>query len=200
VTRDALPRLHAITDERVARRDDLAAVARKLARDATSPIAFHARGRLLSGREHFELARRLPRPLFVNDRLDIALATSAAGVQLGHDSLSVAAARRLGPHWWIGRAVHDLPAARAALAAGADYLVVGPVFPTATHPGLKPLGIDGFAAFAQLGKPAIAIGGITSQRAPEVAAAGGYGVAAIRALWDAEDPGATARAMLEAFV
>jgi thiamine-phosphate pyrophosphorylase len=193
----ALPRLHAITDERVARRADLDAVAGALQSAGAGTIAFHARGRGLSGREHHDLARRLPRPLIVNDRLDIALATDASGVQLGHGSLSVAAARALRAAWWIGRSVHDLTEARTAVAERADYLVAGPVFATATHPGRPALGLDAFARIATLGVPTIAIGGVTRDVAAEIRDAGAYGLAAIRALWDASDPGLAARELLE---
>jgi thiamine-phosphate diphosphorylase len=199
--RAALPRLHAITDERIARRPDLGDIARQLAVIGGADLALHARGRMLSGLEHFELANRLstypPSRLFVNDRLDVALAADAAGVQLGHSSLDVEEARRLNADWWIGKSVHDLPEAEAARASGADYLVVGPVFPTATHPGREPLGPMRLAAIARLGLPTIAIGGVTPERIAAVRNAGVHGIAAIRALWDAADPAGAARRMLE---
>ena len=202
--RRPLPRLHAITDERIARRADLDEVARELAAGGGANLAFHARGHALSGLEHFELANRLRLyasvPLFVNDRLDIALAVDAAGVQLTPGSLSPADARRLSPRWWIGKSVHDLAGAEAARAEGPDYLVVGPVFPTATHPDLAPLGLEGLREIVALGAglPVIAIGGVTARNAGEVREAGAYGAAAIRALWDAAEPAAAARQMLEA--
>ncbi len=184
--RPPLPRLHAITDERIARRAEL---------------AFHARGRQLSGLEHYELAIRLSAypstRLFVNDRLDIALAAGAAGVQLGAGSLDPEHARRLNPNWWIGKSVHGVREAEAAQAAGADYLVVGPVFATLTHPERDPLGPGPLAAIVALGLPVIAIGGVTPARVPEVRAAGVYGVAAIRALWDAADAAEAARKMVQ---
>ena len=199
--RTPLPHLHAITDERIARRWDLDAVARVLAASGGPDLAFHARGRALTGLEHYELATRLsvypPTRLFVNDRLDVALAVKAAGVQLGKASLPVNAARRLDAAWWIGRSVHDFAEADAAKAEGADYLLVGPVYPTATHPDRPPLGLDTLAQIATLGLPVIAIGGIGPGRVREVKAAGAYGVAAIRALWDAADAGDVARRMLE---
>ena len=198
--RAPLPRVHAITDERVARRDDLDRVARALVDAAGDGIALHARGRTLTGREHFDLARRLPGRRFVNDRLDVALAAGAEGVQLGTSSLGVAAARTLRPVWWIGRSVHDLAEARAALAEAADYLVVGPVFATATHPGREPLGLPAFARIVEVGLPAIAIGGVTRLRAVELRGAGAYGVAAISVLWDARHPDQAARELLEVFV
>lgn len=196
-----LPRVHAVTDERVARRPDLERVVSELAR-AGPGVALHARGRSLSGLEHYALAIRLsghpPIRVFVNDRLDVALAAGAAGVQLAADSLPVDAARRLGPQWWIGRSVHSLDQACAAQAEGADYLLAGPVYETATHPDATPLGVDGLREIVELGPPVIAIGGIRPERARDLARAGVYGVAAIRALWDAPEPAAAARAFLEA--
>ena len=203
--RPPLPRLHAITDERIARRADLLDVARELAKGGGSQLAFHARGRSLSGREHYELAVRLSESqtvrLFVNDRLDVALAVPTAGVQLGHGSLPVSAARALNPLWWIGKSVHDLAEAEAARTEGADYLVVGPVFATASHPGggRAPLGLVRLQAIASAvdGLPVIAIGGITADRVHDVRNSGAYGVAAIRALWDDAEPAEAARRIRE---
>jgi thiamine-phosphate pyrophosphorylase len=200
--RGPLPRLHAITDERVARRPDVQEIARDLAAGGGEQLALHARGRELTGREHYELADRLsacpPARPFVNDRLDIALAARATGVQLGHGSVAPADARRLNPEWWIGMSVRDLDEARAAETAGADYLLIGPVYATLTHPDRPLLGVHGFAEIARVGLPAIAIGGVTAERVVELRVAGAYGVAAIRALWDAVEPSAAARAMLDA--
>ncbi len=195
-----LPRLHAVSDERTARRPDLLQVGTALAAGAPG-IALHARGRALSGREHHELARRLAAVraarLIVNDRLDIALAIGAVGVQLGARDIAVADARRLHPAWLIGRSVHSAAEAAAAQDSGADYLVLGPVFATASHPGAPPLGLAVVRAVARLTIPIIAIGGITPERVGAVRAAGAWGVAAIRALWDAPDPAMTAAAMRE---
>jgi len=201
--RPPLPRLHAITDERIARRADLDDIARELAIGGGSDLAFHARGRELTGREHFDLAVQLSNSqtvrLFVNDRLDVALAVPTAGVQLGHGSLPVSAARALNPLWWIGKSVHDLAEADAARAEGADYLVVGPVFATATHPGRSPLGLAKLQQIAAAAGeiPVIAIGGITADGVREVRSSGAYGVAAIRAFWDDAEPAAAARRMRE---
>ncbi|MGE5743626.1 MAG: thiamine phosphate synthase [Gemmatimonadota bacterium] len=193
--------MHAVTDERIARRPDLDRVVSEFAR-AGPGIALHARGRSLSGLEHFELAIRLsghpPIRLFVNDRLDVALAAGAIGVQLTGDSLPVDAARKLRPEWWIGRSVHSVAQARSAQAEGADYLLAGPVFETATHPGATPLGVAALRNIVALGHPVIAIGGIDPARVRDLARVGVYGVAAIRALWDAPEPGDATRAFLEA--
>jgi thiamine-phosphate pyrophosphorylase len=201
--RTPLPRLHAITDERIARRGDIDDIARELAKGGGSDLAFHARGRTLTGVEHYELAARLsacpPARLFVNDRLDVALAVPTAGVHLGGGSLPARAARALNPLWWIGKSVHDLAEAEAARTEGADYLVVGPVYATPSHPGRRPLGIERLRAIvaAMDELPVVAIGGITIDRVTEVKNTGAYGIAAIRALWDDGEPGAAVRRMRE---
>src|SRR2546427_11279892 len=100
-------------------------------------------------------------------------------------------------HWWIGVSVHDLEEAGAAQAAGADYLLVGAVYATATHPDRAPLAPEDLAVIVALGLPVIAIGGVTPDRIPGLRAAGAYGAAAIRALWDATDPAGAVRRMLQ---
>lgn len=198
--RAPLPRLHAITDERIARSADVDAIARALADGGGTDLAIHARGRALTGSEHYELALRLsvlPSSLFVNDRLDVALAVPTAGVQLGHGGVPISAARALNPRWWIGKSVHDLAEADAARAEGADYLVVGPVYASATHPDRPAIGLERLRETVALGLPVIAIGGVTPERVRAVRAAGAYGIAAIRALWDAAEPADAARRMRE---
>jgi thiamine monophosphate synthase len=71
------------------------------------------------------------------------------------------------------------------------------VFPTASHPERTPLGLSGLADIAALGLPVVAIGGITPERVAAVRAAGAYGVAAIRGLWDALEPDTAAQQVLE---
>jgi thiamine-phosphate pyrophosphorylase len=120
----------------------------------------------------------------VNDRLDVALATSAHGVHLRGDSLPNAAVRRIAPAGFvIGRSIHD--AAGAAAASAADYLIAGSVFATASKPHAPArLGLDGLAAVvaAAAGSPVWAIGGVTAERIPQLVARGASGVAAIGAL------------------
>jgi thiamine-phosphate pyrophosphorylase len=200
-----LPRLHAITDEQIARRHDVETVARALADGGGTDLAIHARGRSLTGLEHYDLSVRLSvftSFLFVNDRLDVALTVPAAGVHLGQASLPIDAARTLNPQWWIGKSVHNLDEADAARLAGADYLVVGPVYETASHPDRPALGIERVRQITALDPelPVIAIGGITLDRIQGVRAAGAYGVAAIRALWDDAEPVEAARRMRKELV
>ncbi|HYK11766.1 MAG TPA: thiamine phosphate synthase [Gemmatimonadales bacterium] len=194
-----LPRLHAITDERIARLPDLEDRSRALG--ATGSLALHARGHSLTGRDHLALARVLSSAaagrVFINDRLDVALAVEAAGVQLSGLGLSPKEARRLRHDWWIGVSVHTPEEAAAARDLGADYLLVGPVFATPTHPEARPLGVEGLARFTPLGVPVVAIGGISRTNAREVVAGGAHGLAVIRALWDAPDPGRAAQEIMK---
>lgn len=118
--------------------------------------------------------------LVVNDRVDVALACGADGVQLRGDSIPVAAARRLGRSGFlIGRSVHGVD---QAIAAGdADYLVAGTVFPSASKAvGTPLLGVEGLRAVVRaVNRPVLAIGGISDGRIGEVADTGAAGFAAI---------------------
>jgi thiamine-phosphate diphosphorylase len=89
-----------------------------------------------------------------------------------------------------------LDEAAAAVQEGADYLMVGTVYESASHPDRPAAGVDLVRQTSRLGIPVIAIGGITPDRTAEVREAGAYGVAAIRALWEAADPAAAALDLL----
>jgi thiamine biosynthesis protein ThiS len=201
----ALPRLHAVTDDRVIARGDVVSRAEALAKAAGSSLAVHLRSRALPGGPLLSLARELKDRiapsgawLIVNDRADIARIVNAPALVSGRGGLGVEGARKAAPHALIGRSVHDGAEVRAATAEGADFLVAGSVFATASHPDLSPAGI-GLVREAAAGElPVIAIGGMTPERTTEVISVGAWGVAAIRALWDAGDPGAAALAFLAA--
>jgi thiamine-phosphate pyrophosphorylase len=126
------------------------------------------------------VARGTPTRIVVNDRLDVALACGAGGVHLRGDSIPSASARRLAPPGFlIGRSVHSV--AEAIAAEGADYLIAGTVFPSASKPAAAPLlGVEGLRAIVRaIDRPVLAIGGVSSGRIGEVAAAGAAGLAAI---------------------
>jgi thiamine-phosphate diphosphorylase len=137
--------------------------------------------------------------LLVNDRVDVALAAGADGVHLPAAALPTAAARRLlGPEAWIGRSTHAPAEAEAAAAGGADYVVLGPIYATPSKAAFgEPLGPGALAA-AGARVPLVAIGGITPERVAEVRGAGAYGIAVVRAVLAAPDPGAAARALVAA--
>jgi thiamine-phosphate diphosphorylase len=197
-----LPRLHAVTDAGVLAAPDFGVRAAAIA-SAGPAVALHARDRTAGGAALARAAERmlaLARPpeaaVFVNGRPDVAAALGAQGVQLAGDDLAPADARRILGHGWIGRSVHSAGEAQAAVAEGADFLMVGNVYETPSHPGRPAAGLDLVRAAAALGRPVIAIGGIDAARATEARDAGAYGVAAIRALWNAADPAAAALALL----
>ena len=140
--------------------------------------------------------------LLVNDRVDVALAAGADGVHLGEAGLPVAAARAVAAGregFLVGRSVHAPETAAGAAAVGADYLLFGNVFETASHPGRPAAGTECLRAVVECAPaPVIAIGGITAANARECLRAGAAGVAVIGAVLGAPDPEAAAREMAEA--
>jgi len=156
----------------------------------------------------FELARELRRRctrhgvrLLINDRIDVALAVGADGVHLPVDSFAAGDARALvGPGRLIGVSTHSLEQAQRASAAGADFVVFGPVFATPSkRPFGPPLGLEALAqAAGAVSVPVFAIGGVTVARADAVCRHGAHGIAAIAAVLEATDPTAAARALRRA--
>jgi thiamine-phosphate diphosphorylase len=197
-----LPRVHAFTDGAVLAAGDFGIRAAAIAAGGPA-VALHARhpggtgaGLALTAQRLVSLARPPEAAVFVRGRADIAAVVGGHGVQLGTSDLVPADARRVLPGGWIGRSVHTVEEARAAVAEGADFLVVGSIYRTASHPEREPAGPELVTRTARLGVPVIAIGGVTSKRVAELKEAGAYGVAAIRSLWQAPDPAAATMAML----
>lgn len=153
-----------------------------------------------------DLAHRLRRitasraSLFVNDRIDVALAAGADGVQLGEDGIPVETARSLaGDGLLIGRSVHSVESALDAGRAGADVVVFGTVFATASHPHVQPGGVGPLAELSRHGgAPFLGIGGITAENAGAVVEAGASGAAVITAITESPDPEKAAGAMKQA--
>ncbi len=143
--------------------------------------------------------------VIVNDRLDVAQLSGAAGLHLGQTDLPPAAARRLlGAGRVLGYSTHSLAQAQEALAAPGlelSYLAIGPIFPTRSKPDHDP--IVGLDAIRQIRRhyagPLVAIGGITCELAPSVWATGADAVAVIGGWLDAPDPLARAREYMLAF-
>lgn len=132
-------------------------------------------------------------PFLINDRVDIALAVGADGVHIGQDDMPFAVTRRLiGPDKIIGLTVHNLAEAREGVALGADYLGVSPIFSTQTKKDAgQPAGPDLIRAIrAEVNLPLAAIGGISSDNAPDVLAAGADMICAISAVVCDPDPSA----------
>lgn len=140
-------------------------------------------------------------PLFVNDRLDVALAVGAAGVHLGPDDVPVAMARRVAPPWfWIGASVGQLD--EVPLGSGADYWGVGPFRTTSTKADAgAAIGIEGLARVcraAPAGIPCVAIGGLMPEDVSVVRGAGGAGIAVVRGILREQDIEAAARRFAQA--
>jgi thiamine-phosphate pyrophosphorylase len=199
-----IPRLHVVTDDEVLRRPEWPRVAAEVLEAGRRRVALHVRGPGLSGRVVYEraeslldVARATGSAVIVNDRVDVALTLPAvAGVQLRETSLPVDVARRLlGPARWIGASVHGAVRARNAAARGADYVLLGTVFATPTHPARSG---GGLALLTEVLRttalPVLAIGGVTAERAKELRGAGAYGAAVLGGVWRSPDPaGAVAR-------
>ena len=143
-----------------------------------------------------DACRRHGRLLAVNDRADVALAAGADVLHLGQDDLPVPVARSiLGPGPVIGRSSHSPAQADAAAAEPAvDYFCAGPVWTTPTKPGRPATGLGLLRHVTQSAptRPWFAIGGISLSRLDDVLAAGASRVVVVRAITDADDPGAAA--------
>ena len=155
------------------------------------------RGHALSAAQLYRLAlsfrplcRRYNAAFIVNDRLDVGLAVRADGFQLGVRSLPLAIARRLvGEGCLLGMSVHSSAEAQAAAVGGADFLVVGTIFPSRSHPDEPTVGVNLLRAIRREFPimPLLAVGGITVANAAQVMEAGASGVAVISAILDAAD-------------
>jgi thiamine-phosphate pyrophosphorylase len=133
-----------------------------------------------------KLTRKAGATLIINDRVDVALTAGADGVHLGQDDVSVDEAREImGEDKIIGVSTHSIAQFRAALETSANYIAVGPVYPTITKENSAPVvGLELVREARKLtDRPLVAIGGINLGRAPEVIAAGADSVAVISALY-----------------
>ncbi|RIX52434.1 thiamine phosphate synthase [Paenibacillus nanensis] len=155
---------------------------------------------LREAKELRALTRAYDVPFIVNDYPDIALEVDADGVHLGQDDQAIEEARRLlGQDKIIGISTHSLEQGLAAERAGADYIGVGPVFPTNTKPGRAAVTTSYVSEAARhIRIPFVAIGGITLDNVGEVLAAGARKICAVSAIVGSEDPARVCRSFLEA--
>ena len=154
-------------------------------RAASRATILQLRAPALTGRQLELEASRLVAgsqvPVVISSRCDVALAAGAAGVNLPERDIGTEFARGLIRRGLIGRSVHSLEAAERAEIEGADFVIFGPVWASASHPGVAPAGVDALATVARsLRIPVLAIGGVTEQRIAECQAANAAGYAAIR--------------------
>ena len=158
-----------------------------------------ARESALLARELVVETRAAGALLFVNDRVDVALAAGADGAHLGDEDLPLAAARRIvPPGFLLGMSADSVEHARRAEREGADYLGVGPVYGTASKPDAgAPIGTARIAQVAASVRiPIVGIGGIHEHNTAPVIRAGAAGVAVVSAVMHADDPEAAARGLV----
>jgi len=202
----SLPDVVAITDPALSDDEIAERTEQMLGSVPRSSLGIQLRDKVRSGRPIVVLAERLRNicsgfgaPLYVNDRIDVALAAGADGVHLGRGSVGVGEARRLlGATAVVSMAAHELEDVERATADGATASLVSPIFAT---PGkAEPRGTP-FLSKARARVPharLYALGGVDVANAPSCLRAGADGVAVIRAVWRATDPGAVAKALVAA--
>lgn len=135
-----------------------------------------------------KLTRNYDALYFVDDRLDVALATDADGVQLGPEDMPIVMARELAPNLIVGGSVYSLEEALNAEREGAHFLGAGSVFPTPSKGGVRVIGIEGLKKIVESVRiPVVAIGGINKDNAVDVLRAGAVGIAVISAIMGSED-------------
>jgi len=206
----AAPRLYLITDRQATGDCALATVVAQalvgIAGSGLAPgdVAVQLREKDLSGRALTELARELRAvtaaagvALYVNDRIDVALAVGADGVHLGGTSLDLAAAARVAGTLAIAVSAHapaQVTGLQSEAGGRAAFALLGPIFDTPSKRRFgAPLGTAAISEAARAGLPVIAVGGIGPDRVRALRAAGASGVACIRAVMEASDPAAVVR-------
>jgi len=189
-------RLVAITDDAEDHRQTL--VDRVAAAVRGGATSVQVRLKTAAPRQVVEITKsiiaRVDVPVIVNDRADIALAAGAAGVHVGEADLPVAAIRRFAPPGFlIGASLGS--DAELLNAKDADYVGIGPVFGSDSKSDAgTAIGVDGFKKLAALVQhPAVAVGGITADRALQITVNGAIGVAVINAIFNADDPESATR-------
>jgi thiamine-phosphate pyrophosphorylase len=208
------PRLYLITDRKATGGRELVEVVTAaltgIAGSGLDPgdVAVQLREKDLDGRALTDLGRALRAAtaaagvrLFINDRIDVALAVGADGVHLGGTSLAPAEAHALAPALAVAVSTHGIADVRAAQKerAGAAFAVFGPIRDTPSKRAYGPaLGLDALAEAARLDFPLLALGGLDARDVPDVLAAGAHGLACIRPLMAATDPADAVQALCQA--
>jgi len=191
-----LPRIHAVTNDEIMLRPGFLRKAMGIMRIFGGKGAIHIRSQLLDSPTLYSLTLALLELneqtkcwCIINDRVDIALACGVQGVQLTHKSIAVPDVQAIAPALLIGASVHSADEARDAEQAGADWCVAGHVFETESHPG-APRREKTFISdvVAAVSFPVIAIGGIRPEHVHSLVHRGAHGVAAIRGIWNDENP------------
>jgi thiamine-phosphate pyrophosphorylase len=179
-----LPRLYAITDSK-RYGEDFERTLRKVLERGVRMVQL--REKELTGRKYYELALRVREItkeysalLFINDRVDVALAVHADGVHLPEKGIPPNVVKEMAPKLLVGYSAHSLESALYAQEQGADFITLSPIFETSSHPEAKPLGLLYLQDVAKrVSVPIYALGGITWDRIKLCYKNGAYGVAGI---------------------
>ena len=190
-----IPLVHAVTSDGVLARADFLGRARRVMEALGPRGAVHLRSRIVPAARLYELAvalgavrERTGAWVVINDRVDVACVARASAVQLTTRSVSVSDARRMAGTMPLGASAHAVADASTAAADGADWIVVGHVFETPSHPDEPARGLDLVReTTSAMTTPVIAIGGIKPQHVEALLDAGAHGVAAISGIWGASD-------------
>jgi len=183
-------KLYVITDRRL--KDEILTARESLEGGAT---AIQMRIKNASTREMIKVGKELRKLtkeygalFFVDDRVDVALAVNADGVQVGLDDMPVTLVKEIAPNLIIGASVYSLNEATRAEKDGADYLGAGAVFPTSTKKDARYLGLEGLKEILKSVKiPVVAIGGINHENVEDVLKLGVDGIAVISSIVGAPD-------------
>jgi len=183
-------KLYVITDRRL--KDEILTARESLEGGAT---AIQMRIKNASTREMIKVGKELRKLtkeygalFFVDDRVDVALAVNADGVQVGLDDMPVTLVKEIAPNLIIGASVYSLNEATRAEKDGADYLGAGAVFPTSTKKDARYLGLEGLKEILKTVKiPVVAIGGINHENVEDVLKLGVDGIAVISSIVGAPD-------------
>lgn len=204
MNRLVLPRLYVILDAALLTIPETEC-AQKLADAGVRLLQY--RNKAASAHELFESSRKLISLLapvkvsvVVNDRADVAALAGADGVHVGQEDLDVEKARQVvGTKKLVGASTHNLEQFQRAAASSADYIAVGPIFPTGTKSNPDPVVGTEFIRKVRLltDKPIVAIGGITLERAAGIIKSGADSVAVISDILRADEPGMRARQYID---
>jgi thiamine-phosphate pyrophosphorylase len=196
--------LYLVTDRRQTHGGDLLAVVEQALAGGVNAIQLREKD--LGGKELFSLAEKTKAlcarhgaSLFINDRIDVALAVDADGVQLGIGSMPIDAARQiLGERKLIGVSIHSAKEGLAAERAGADFVLFGPVYFTPSKAAYgNPQGLERLQGVVEkISLPVYAIGGIKPENVAAIKKTGARGAALISAVMSAEAPRAAAKELL----
>ena len=195
-----VPRIHAVTDDLILAHPEFTSRARGVMTALGPRGAVHLRSRYLTAAQLYAIALALGDAqestgcwLVVNERLDIALAAKTLAAQLTSRSLTVADARLVAGALPLGASIHSADEAEAAEHDGADWVVAGHVYSTASHAGQPGRGAELVSAVSARTKlPCIAIGGVRPANVGTLRDAGAWGIAAITGIWGAASAEAAA--------